>query len=218
MANPLEEILKQLSGQVVGYLPNLLAGTVLIATGWFLGWLLKRITVQILSVLRIDRILRRFRWGGAFARADVRSTLYAWAGDAVFLLVFLILLNAALDAWKLTTLSMILSQTVGFIPKLVTALLLLGLGWIMAGWIGATIQRALLKERIPRPGLITRFSKTVLMLFFSAMALAELDIAREVVIIGFAVTMVTLGAITVVVTSVSAKTILSHLLEADERE
>jgi hypothetical protein len=41
--------------------------------------------------------------------------------------------------------------------------------------------------------LIARFTRLVLMIFFFAMALTEIGIARDIVVIGFAAIMVTLG-------------------------
>lgn len=216
MPSPLEDSLNHIYGQVVAYFPSLLAGIVLIGIGWFLGWLTKRIVAQMLSVLRLDRVLRRFKWGAAFIKADVRYAIYEWIGNAVFLVVFLVLFNAALDALKLTTLSSILSQAVLFVPKLTIAILLLGLGWAVAGWIGGVIQRALTKEGIPRATMIARFTKTILMLFFSAMALTEIDIAREIVIIGFSVAMITLGGMALVLTSLGAKSFVAHIMEKQE--
>jgi hypothetical protein len=211
MASPLENILNSISAQVIGYLPNLLAGAVLIAIGWLLGWLAKRIVVQMLTVLRFDRLLRRFKWSTSFSKADVRFAIYDWFGNFAFLVVFVVLFNASLDALKLTTLSMILSQGVLFIPKLVIALVLLGMGWVITGWIGGIILRALTKEDVPRATLIVRFAKSVMMLFFSAMALTEIDVAREIVIIGFGATMITLGGITIVLASVGARTFAAHV-------
>ncbi len=216
MASPLEEILNSVSKQVIGYLPNLLAGAVLIGIGWLLGWLAKRIVVQMLTVLRFDRLLRRFSWSGGLSKVDVRSAIYEWIGSSVFIIVFLVLVNASLDALKLTTLSTILSQGVLFIPKLVIALLLLGTGWVLAAWIAGIIQRALVKEEVPRATLIARFAKTVMMLFFSAMALTEIDIAREIVVLGFGVTMITLGGITIVLTTVGARSFVARVAKRRE--
>jgi hypothetical protein len=50
------------------------------------------------------------------------------------------------------------------------------------------------------------------LLLFAAMAIAELNIAREVVIIGFTVIYVTLGALTVIVTLAVARSGLPRLL------
>jgi len=216
MDSPLEKALYGVTEKLIAYLPNLVAGIVLIAIGWFLGWLVKRVVVQVLLVLRFDRLLRRFKWGAGFAKADVRYAFAEFVGNGAFLIIFLILLNASLEALQLTVISDVLRQGVLFIPKLFVAGVIFGLGWLLAGWIAGTIQRALTKEDVPRATLIARFTKVVIMLFFSAMALTELDIAREIVIIGFSVTIVTLGILVIVMTSIGGKRFISRILETLE--
>jgi Mechanosensitive ion channel, conserved TM helix len=216
MTSPLEDVLNRVGEKIIAYMPNLVAGVVLIIIGWIVGWMVKRIVIQLLAVLRFDRLLRRFRWGTDLAKADVRYALFDFIGNAAFLVIFLILLNASFDALQLTVLSNLLEKGVLFIPKLAIALVVAGLGWILASWIAGIIQKALVKEDIPRATLIARFAKAVLMLFFSAMALTELDIAKEIVVIGFGVTIVTLGVLTIVLTSLGGKKFVSKLLESLE--
>jgi hypothetical protein len=216
MTSPLENVLNRVGEKIIAYMPNLVAGVVLILIGWILGWLVKRIVIQMLAVLRFDRLLRRFRWGADLGKADVRLAMFDFIGNVAFLVVFLLLLNASFDALQLTVLSTLLEKGVLFIPKLAIALAVVGLGWILASWIAGIIQKALVKEDIPRTSLIARFAKTVMMLFFSAMALTELDIAKEIVVIGYGVTMVTLGALTIVLTSLGGKRFVAKLLESLE--
>jgi hypothetical protein len=216
MDSPLQKVLYGVTEKLIAYLPNLVAGIVLIAIGWFLGWLVKRIVVQVLLVLKVDHLLRRFKWGAGFAKADVRFAFAEFVGNGVFLIIFLILLNASLEALQLSVISDVLKQGVLFIPKLLVAGVIFGLGWLLAGWIAGTIQRALTKEEVPRATLIARFSKVIIMLFFSAMALTELDIAREIVIIGFSVTIVTLGVLVIVMTSIGGKRFVASILETLE--
>lgn len=213
MNSPLEQALYGVTEKLIAYLPNLVAGLVLIAIGWLLGWMVKRVVVQVLLVLRFDRLLRRFAWGAGFAKADVRYAFAEFIGNGAFLVVFLIMLNASLEALQLTVISDVLRQGVLFIPKLVVAGVILLLGWLLAGWITLSVQRALTREDVPRATLIARFTKAVIMLFFSAMALTELDIAREIVIIGFTVTIITLGILTIVLTSIGGKRFVSRILE-----
>jgi hypothetical protein len=216
MDSPLEKALYGVADKFIAYLPNLVAGIVLIAFGWFLGWAVKRIIVQVLLVLRFDRLLRRFKWGAGFGKADVRFAFAEFLGNGAFLIVFLILLNASLEALQLTVLSEVLKQAVLFMPRLLIAGVIFGLGWLIAGWIAVGMQRALAKEEVPRSTLIARFAKVVMMLFFSAMGLTELDIAREIVIIGFSVTIITLAVLSIVMTTIGGKRFVSKILQTLE--
>jgi hypothetical protein len=218
MDSPLSQALGGVTDSFIVYLPHLVAGLVLIILGWILGWVAKRIAGQLFLVLRIDRLFRQFKWGAGLAKADVRYAFSGFVGTGAFIIVFVIFLNASLEAFQLNVISDVLRQTVLIIPKVLIAVGILGIGWLFAGWIAVTIQRALTKEAVPRATLIGRFTKVVLMLFFSAMALTELDIAREIVIIGFGVTMVTLGVLVVVMTTMGGKRLVETLLEPPEEK
>lgn len=200
-----------LAGNIIGYLPSLLAGIVLVLVGWGAGWLIKRILVQISILLRIDRFIRRSRWEADFARADVRYGLYNLIGNIGYTLVFLLFLDNALVAWKLKILSDLLSQGILFLPKIIIAFLIFILGWLLAFWVERSIFKSLYREKVPRASLISKFVKIILLLFFSAIALVELDVAREIVIIGFTTTFITVSAIAIVITIVGGKSFIEKI-------
>jgi hypothetical protein len=64
--------------------------------------------------------------------------------------------------------------------------------------------------------LMARMIKAVLLLFFSAMALVEIDIAQEIVIIGFATIIITLALLTIVITAVGGKDFIERIGESME--
>jgi hypothetical protein len=190
----------------------------LLGIGWLLGWLAKRILVRVFIALRFDRPLHRLRWGAPLARADVRHAFYNSFGNLGFFVVFLVFLNAALEVLNLNVISEVIQRGILFIPRLLICLGIAGLGWGIAGRVALGIQRALIKEQVPSATLIARFSKTVVFLFFSAMALAELNVARQIVIIGFSAAIITLGIISVVLTMISGQALVHKLIAKPEEE
>ncbi|MGB4549039.1 MAG: hypothetical protein WBI10_09000, partial [Syntrophales bacterium] len=60
------------------------------------------------------------------------------------------------------------------------------------------LWEVLTRENMPRAMFIADYCRTVLILLFSAMALVQLNIAREIVLIGFSIIFVTLGVIAVI--------------------
>lgn len=218
MNDPLRDLFENIGRAIVNYLPSVLAGIMLLAIGWFLGWFLKRITMRLLLILRLERILQKFQWREDFSKADVRYALYTFIGNLVFLLVLLIFLSGALSVMNLTVLSSLLEKGILFLPRLAIALVIFGIGWFIALWVGKAIRKALAGEEIPRSALIARFSKMILLLFFFAMALTELDIAREIVIVGFTTIMITLGGIAIVLTARGGKKFIDKVLQSFDEE
>lgn len=193
MDNNLKSLFYELGQKIIGYLPNLLGGLFLLLLGWLIAWIIKRIVIQLLIILRFDRLFLRFRWKSSLTKADIRYALYNLIGNITFFIVFLVFLNAALDAMKLSILSRLIEQGVLFIPRLIVALVIVGIGWLIAARTSKAVLHALLKENVPASSLLARFMKFILILFFSAMALVQLNIAKEVVLIGFSALFLTLS-------------------------
>jgi hypothetical protein len=218
MNNSLESPFLDFGKEIIGYLPNLLGGVILLLVGWFIGWLIKRITIQLLVVLRFERLFMRVQWRRALSKADVRYAVFNMIGNIVFFVVFLIFLNSALDAMKLTVLSSLIQQGVLFIPRLIIALLIFGLGWVVAARVSNSVYNALLKENMPHFSIISRFVKFIAVLFVSAMALVEIEIAPQIVIIGFTTIMITLGVILIALTVFSGKSSLNNFLHIVDKK
>jgi hypothetical protein len=82
---------------------------------------------------------------------------------------------------------------------------------MVASWVEVSTLKSLNREDIPRASLISRFVKGVLLIFFSAISLVELDVAREIVIIGFSTIFITMGVLTVVITVAGGKDFLKKI-------
>jgi hypothetical protein len=218
MDNSLESPFLDFGKQIISYLPNVLGGAILLLVGWLIGWLIKRITIQLLVVLRFERLFMRVQWRKALSKADVRYAVFNLIGNIVFFIVFLIFLNSALDTMRLTVLSSLIQQGVLFIPKFIIALLIFGLGWIVASRVSNSVYNALLKEKLPHYSIISRFVKFVAVLFVTAMALVEIEIAPQIVIIGFTTIMITLGIILISITVFSGKSSVSNFLNIVEKK
>jgi hypothetical protein len=215
MDNNLKSLFYDLGQKIIGYLPNLLGGLFLLLLGWLIAWIVKRIVIQLLVVLRVDRLFVRFRWKSSLTKADIRYALYSLIGNIFFFIVFLVFLNAALDAMKLAVLSRLIEQGVLFIPRLIVSLVIFGIGWLIAARSSKAVLHALLKENVPSASLLARFMKFLTVLFFAAMALIELQIAKEIVLIGFAALFLTLSVSAVLLLS-RGRGSLKDLLNTDK--
>jgi len=218
MDNNLENPFLDFGKQIINYLPNLLAGIILLLIGWFVGWLAKRIMIQLLVVLRFEKLFIRLQWRRALSKADIRYAVYNLIGNVIFFIVFLIFLNSALDAMKLTVLSNLIQQGVIFIPKLIVALFIFAFGWIVAGRVSNSVYISLLKEDVIHYSIISRFVKFITIFFFAAMALVEIDIAPQVVIIGFTTIMITFGVIAVAMVIWGGKSSVDNLINKADKK
>lgn len=213
MEDKIESPFLDFGRQIFNYLPSLLGGFILLLIGWIVGWLAKRITVQLLVVLRFEKLFVRLQWRRALSKADIRHAVFNFIGNLVFFIVFLIFLNSALDAMKLSILSTLIQQSVIFIPKLIVALIIMGIGVIVAGRVSNSVYNSLLKENVTHYSIISRLVKFITTLFFAAMALVEIDIAPQIVIIGFSTIMITLGVLVIALVVTGGRSVLGNIIQ-----
>jgi Mechanosensitive ion channel, conserved TM helix len=218
MSDKLRYPFLQLGEKIIDYLPYLLAGLVLLIAGLILGWIVKRVVIQLAAILRLDRFLTGFRRGEIFAKADVRYGFYNFLGNVGLVIIFLVFLNAALDAMKLSVLSSLLEKGIYFIPKVILALVIFGAGWFVAAAASRALDNALRQEKIPKSSLVARVAKAVIIVIFSSMALVELDIARQIVIIGFAAIIISVAIVSVVLVVLGGKDLLRELTESHNKD
>ncbi len=199
MKSKIQDQFVKLLDNLIAYLPNLLAGILLILLGWLVGWIVKRLIIQFFLIIRVGRFLKRSRWEADFSKADVRHGIFNFIGNIGFAIIFIIFLGYALLAWKLDILSGILNRGIFLIPKIVIAFIIFIAGWFLSSWVQLTVLKTLYREQIPRATLISKFIRSMLILFFAAIAFVEIDIAREIVIIGFTAIFVTLCIIAIAI-------------------
>jgi Mechanosensitive ion channel, conserved TM helix len=204
--------------QAINFLPNVVAALVWLFVGWLVAWLAKRIVIQLAVFFRLHRYLPRLSWRKALAKADVRQPLYNYLGNLLFASVFLIFVYSALSALRLTVLSHLLEETIFFVPRVIGGCIIFALGFLLSVRISVAVHMAVLREGIPRASLIGRFTKAALLIFSSAMALSVLRFAREIVIIGFAVSFVTMGALVVVVVAAGGKEMVQRIFRWPEEK
>ncbi len=215
MDSSFSQIFTNFGKNIINYLPNLFGGIVLLLVGWILGWLAKRFILQIAVIFRLERYLVSLRWSKSFAKADIRYGLYNYLGNIIFFIIFIIFFNDALSAFKLTIFSQILERIIFYLPKIVVSALILSIGWYLSSWGERSVLRVLINENIPKASLLSQFAKSVFLIFFFAMALVELDIAREIVIIGFATIFISLGLFTVVMAAAGGKEFIKKLINPE---
>jgi hypothetical protein len=178
---PLAEFFRRLTD----FLPDLAAGLFVLAVGIVIGWLVKRLVVRVLVWLRLDRLGGRLAWRAAFGKGDVRAALYNLVGTAAMILVVLVFLDDALQIWGLVALSEMIGRLIVYAPNLLFVALIVGAGVLLANLLARRVEDALEEEGFAHPRFVARIFKSALLAVVGALALWQLDLAREIVLAAF---------------------------------
>lgn len=171
----------QLLESLVGYVPTLLTGLLVLLLGLAVAWAGAKILVRMLVLMRLDRVIVRLGWGRSLEKGDLRHSLFELLGTVFGVIVFLVFLDNALTIWKLNVLSQLLERLVLLVPRLLVAAVILLIGGGIAAGVSRTVQRALHQEGFARAQLVARIVRAAIWVVAVAIALVQLRIAVPIV-------------------------------------
>ena len=186
MQSQTQGMLDRFQQQLSDYFPTLAAGVLVLAVGLLVGWLAKRLVVRVLGLLRLDRLAGgRSAWRSAMGKGDVRDAVYGIAGTVAGLTVVLVFLDNALQIWGLDVLSRMIERLLVYLPTLVLAGIIVGLGIVLSNVLARRVEKVLEREKVPRAAFMAGLAKSSLLSVVGALALWELNFAREIVLSAF---------------------------------
>lgn len=187
------EPLATLSRRFSDYVPTLLAGLLVVALGLGVGWVVKRAVVRVLIWLRLDRLAGRAGWRNILGKGDARAALYDLLGNGAHVVVALVFLDNALTIWGLAVLSRLLDELVFALPRLVLALAIVAVGVSLSAAAAERVEDALEEEEFEHARLVAKGLTAVILAIVAALALWELNFAREIVLWGFVIAFGAMG-------------------------
>lgn len=110
------------------FIPNLLAGIVILLIGIILGSIIKRVVIEIFKALNVESYLRKY--GIPDARRD-----YSWTNilaEIVRWFVIILFLIPAADAWGLRQVTVLLNQFLLYLPNVFVAAIVGLVGFAVA--------------------------------------------------------------------------------------
>jgi hypothetical protein len=184
---------EQMWHRILEYLPNLAAGLLLILLGLAVCWLVKRIVMRIVLLMRLDRPLRNVRWARGLVHADVRHSLANAIGLAAAAMAFLVFLESAVVAWQLDVLAKLIGGFVFYLPQLIVGLAMLPAGSAIVAAVSGRIRTGLATEGVAYAGLAGKLAYRALMIFAVALVLEQPQIAPNTVQTAFKFGLGTVG-------------------------
>jgi len=168
-------------------LPSILAMLTLVALGALLGWLAGALVSRLARALDLDQRGRAWGVTSAFARAGIYRPPSQVLKIVAFWGIFVIFATMGIDALAIPGAPGATSMLLSFLPRLLSALLILVVGWLAANFLGQAVLITAVNSGILQARLLARSTRSVVLLFAVATALVEVGIGRDMVLIAFGV-------------------------------
>jgi Mechanosensitive ion channel, conserved TM helix len=169
------------------FLPRVLATLSIVLVGWLLALLFALLTRKVLGWIRLERLSERTGTAELLKKAELPPANQL-AGTVVFWLVFVGFLLSGLDALGFRGVDGLFSDFVRFIPRLVVAVLVLIVGFLVANFAWRACLLAGVNANLTGSRLLAGGVRVLIVVLTAAMALEQIGIARGVVLAAFAIT------------------------------
>ena len=174
--------------RIAAFLPGFLAMLTLLALGTVLAWVARAILTRLARAVDFDR--RSEVWGltTMLARAGISraptqilALLASWGLFAIFA-------TMGIDALALPGAPGATGIMIHLLPRLVAALLILVIGWMVANFLGQSVLIAAVNAGVPEARHLARATRWGVLLFAAGTTLIQLGIGKEMVLVTFTIT------------------------------
>src|SRR3989344_4907174 len=165
----------------IGFIPNLIGSVLIFGLGWFLGNIFHRLTTKILNTLKVARWADSPAMTKFLTEAGWASKLEQAVGQAVRFLTILVFFVASVNLLGLTTVSLVLTSILAYIPNVIAAILILVMGTLLAGVVESLVKGSLGAVDLKTSRLLGKTSSYIVLMFTILASLSQLNIAANFV-------------------------------------
>jgi hypothetical protein len=173
--------------RLLEFLPDVMTSILIFVAGIVLGIILKSVFLRFFQAIKIDKFSERsgavemMKKGGIKEPLSViLARLLGWVTVISFLILSLRTLN-------IPAIEQIMERFILYLPNVFVAAVIVFLGYFLGNFLGRAALIAAVNAGFRMAGLIARFVKLTIILLSITMALEQLGIGRETIIIAFAI-------------------------------
>lgn len=171
----------------VGFVPNLLAMIVIIAVGIFAALVIRYVLARLFLVLSFDKLCDKAGFTAIIRKADLKSSPSEVAARFIFWFLVIAVLMIGLNALQLETIDTLTSVFFQYLPRAVSAALILIIGYTIAGFSSRAVLISAVNCGFHYAKFLAEGVRLLLIVLIIAMALEQLHIAPGIVLAAFSI-------------------------------
>jgi len=165
--------------------PYVIIGVLLLALGWLVARLTRRIIVGLLKAVRFDAVAEKAGIEDFLVRGGVQKTTVILIGDLVYWVVLFIIALAVLSTLGINLASELTRAAILFVPHVVIAVVIVVFGTLAARVARGTLSTSLKTSGISGSEVISTVAYWVLVMLVVSAALQEVSIGGQVLVVAF---------------------------------
>ncbi|RPH38613.1 MAG: hypothetical protein EHM87_25310 [Burkholderiales bacterium] len=163
------------------FIPILLGAILIFLFGLVLAKWTKALIVKILSAIKLDQGLRKAGLDSYLNKAEIRGKVEVFFGELVRWLIILVFSMAAVNVLGLTAVSAVLNSLLSYIPRIISAVLVLTIGVLLAGLVESLIKGAVSQVHVRAGRMLAKIASYLVVVVSAMAAINELGIAQSLI-------------------------------------
>lgn len=169
------------------FLPNLISFILTLFVGIVLGLVLKTIFLRFFRAIKLDKFSERSGMVEMLKKGGVKEPISLVLSRLFFWLTIIIFFIMSLRSLSVPVIEQILERFILYLPNVFVAAIILFFGYLLSNFLGRTALIAAVNAGLKLSGLIGKFVNLTIFLLAVTMALEQLGIGRETIIISFSI-------------------------------
>jgi hypothetical protein len=165
--------------------PDVALAFLLLLVGWLVARLVRKLTVRLLRLLRVDEVAEKAGFEDFLVQGGVKMTTVSLIAFTLYWLILGGVFIALLDALGMRSARELQDQVVQFVPNLVLALGILVFGSLFARVIGRLVFSYLTNIGSSTAEPVGALARYALLLFVIFMAAEQLAVRSEILVSAF---------------------------------
>ena len=169
------------------FVPNLLAMLVILITGILLARVLRAILVRFLKAINFDSWSDRMGVTTLLRKGDLWAKPSLAVGAIVFWILIIVALMTGMSALRVQAIDQLVAQFFMYLPRAFSAILILVVGYVLAGFISRAVLIAAANSGYHYGKLLAEAIRLLLTVLILAMVLEQLQVAPGIVLAAFSI-------------------------------
>jgi hypothetical protein len=178
---------QRLAEQFSAILPGLMTVLVVLVVGGAVAYLARRITERLLHLMRFDRMMMETELGSIVARSGMFRAPSDFAARLLQGMLWVLIILIALEAAATEMTHNLVVRFVNYVPDLITALLVLLLGSLVAKFLARSALLAAVNAQWWGARLVAGAVRVLVLSLTVVVALEQLRIGRTALLVAFAI-------------------------------
>jgi len=169
------------------FFPSFLAMLTIVVVGIAIAWAVKKFMLKIFKAVNFDSWCDRMGFTALLRKADVWAKPGDISGVVVYWFLVFGFLMIGLSALQIQAIDNLVSQFFLYLPRAFSAVLILLIGYTVAGFLSRAVLIAAVNSGFHYAKLMAEAVKLLLTVLILAMALEQLQVAPSIVLAAFSI-------------------------------